>query len=472
MTLEFTNSLTRRREPIPSPPQGEALRMYACGVTVYDRCHIGHARSLYVFDVFRRSLRRWGIPLRFVRNITDIDDKIIAKARETGRSAAEVAEENVRAYRDDMALLGVAPADKEPRATDPENIAEMIRAVEGLVARGHAYAVGGDVYFRVRTFPAYGRLSGQSVDRMREAVRIERDARKTDPLDFALWKASASDEPGWPSPWGRGRPGWHIECSCMSLRHLETRTLDIHAGGRDLIFPHHENEIAQAEALTGVPFARCWVHHGLITIHGQKMAKSLGNVLTIAEAVGRYGADRLKMFFLGAHYASALDFSEERMAEAGKACERLRIFLDEARRTGGGDRPLGEGDRVFLDRREADFDAALEDDLNTPKALAALFRWISETYKRRGQEGYPALAAAAADRIRSAAGEVFGLGLALEGSGGGTEDLPEEIRGWLEERKAARALRDYARADALRDRLRGAGIVVEDTPRGQIWRRA
>src|SRR3989344_7446655 len=295
MTFRIVNSLTRKKEEFV-PRDGKTVRMYSCGVTVYDRCHIGHARSLYVFDVIRRYLKFRGYDVKFVRNITDVDDKIINKARETGQRFKEVAAENIAAYQADLKRLGIPPADVEPRAT--ENIPEMIKDIEGLIQGGFAYVTSGDVYYDVRKFKDYGRLSGQSVDKMMEAVRIEPDEKKKDPLDFALWKKSKEDEPFWESPWGRGRPGRHIECSCMSLKHLQCETLDIHAGGRDLIFPHHENEIAQAEPLTGKPFARCWIHHGLLTIQGQKMAKSLGDFITVHGAPQKKNIHQLKLFFL------------------------------------------------------------------------------------------------------------------------------------------------------------------------------
>jgi len=271
--------------------------MYSCGVTVYDRNHIGHARSLYVFDVITRYLSFRGYDVHFVRNITDIDDKIIDKAKELNKTSEELAQENINAYEEDLKDLKIDKASHgEPRAT--ENISDMVKHIEGLIEKGFAYEVDGDVYYSVRQFKEYGKLSGQSIEKMQEAVRIEPDSKKKDPLDFALWKKSQEGEPWWDSPWGKGRPGWHIECSCMSTKHLHCETLDIHAGGRDLIFPHHENEIAQSEALTGKPFAKYWIHHGLLTIKGHKMAKSLGNFITVQDALKKYSVDQLKLFFL------------------------------------------------------------------------------------------------------------------------------------------------------------------------------
>ena len=312
MAVELYNTLTKRKEAL-APLNGKVVRMYSCGVTVYDKCHIGHARSLYVFDVIRRYLKYRGYDLHFVRNITDVDDKIINKAKDLGVDSKEVAEKNIEDYYQDLKRLGIDKADVEPKATD--NIELMIEMIRGLIEKGSAYEVDGDVYFSVREFKGYGKLSGQSIDQMQEAVRIDKDEKKKDPLDFALWKKSKEGEPSWASPWGEGRPGWHIECSCMSLTHLNCETLDIHAGGRDLVFPHHENEIAQAESFTGKPFAKSWIHHGLLTINKQKMAKSLGNFITIEDAVEKYGANELKMFFLSSHYRSPIDFSKEAMEE-------------------------------------------------------------------------------------------------------------------------------------------------------------
>ena len=324
MSVQIYNSLTKKKEEF-IPLSGNTVKMYTCGVTVYDQCHIGHARSLYVFDVIRRYLQFRGFKVEFVRNITDVDDKIIQKAIETQSTSKDVSEEQIRLYYEDMKALGVSKADVEPKATD--NIPEMITHIQGLMDKGFAYAAQGDVYFNVRAFKDYGKLSGQSVDKMMEAVRIEKDSDKKDPLDFALWKSSKPSEPTWESPWGPGRPGWHIECSCMSMKHLKTQTLDIHAGGRDLIFPHHENEVAQSEALTGKPFAKYWIHHGLLTINGQKMSKSLGNFITIKDALTKYTADEIKMFFLFSHYTSAIDFTEEKILEAKKALAKFDVLF-------------------------------------------------------------------------------------------------------------------------------------------------
>jgi len=452
------------------PLEEKVVRMYTCGVTVYDQCHIGHGRSLYIFDVIRRYLQFRGYDVHFIRNITDIDDKIINRAQELQKSWETVVQENIDAYKRDLKALRIDEADVEPRAT--ENIESIQRDITGLIAKGYAYEVDGDVYFRVRQFKRYGQLSGQSIEKMLEAVRIEPDAKKADPLDFALWKKSKENEPGWPSPWGTGRPGWHIECSCMSLKHLQCRTLDIHAGGRDLIFPHHENEIAQAEPLTGKPFAQYWIHHGLLTINGQKMAKSLGNFITIQEALKTYRVDALKMFFLASHYASAIDFSDERMKEASKAVEKISILLKrvEPFSKTKSESKLWEDPSLALPAWREKFSEAMDDDFNTPKALACLFDFVSETHRfidtHQRDRAYHHTITAAGKLIEQWCHEIFGL------LGDDASDKPsEEQERLLQERQEARRNKDFRRSDELRDLLREKGCIVEDTKEGQSWRR-
>jgi cysteinyl-tRNA synthetase len=294
MATRVFNTLTRGKEDL-APRQPREVRMYVCGVTVYDLSHIGHGRSGIVFDVMRRYLKHRGHAVKFVKNFTDIDDKIIRKANQEGVSAQEVSERYIEEYRTDMASLGVAPADIEPRAT--EHVPQMIALIERLIARGVAYPVDGDVYFEVRRFPGYGKLSGKNLEELQAGARVEVDERKRDPMDFALWKATKPGEPSWKSPWGQGRPGWHIECSAMAMQYLG-ETLDIHGGGEDLIFPHHENEIAQSEAATGKPFARYWLHNGFVNLAAEKMSKSLGNTLTIKDLVRRHDPEALRLYLL------------------------------------------------------------------------------------------------------------------------------------------------------------------------------
>ena len=465
MGIVILNSLTKRKEEFV-PLNDKVVKMYTCGVTVYDQCHIGHARSLYVFDLIRRYLKFRGYDVHFVRNITDVDDKIIAKANETNRQAKEVSEEQIRLYYEDMKQLGVDPADCEPKATD--NIPDMVVFIQGLIDKGFAYPIDGDVYFNVRAFKTYGELSGQSIDQMLEAVRIEKGSKKKDPLDFALWKSSKPGEPAWESPWGPGRPGWHIECSCMSIKHLHTETLDIHAGGRDLIFPHHENELAQSEALTGKKFAKYWIHHGLLTIKGQKMSKSLGNFITIKDAVAKYSVDELKMFFLFSHYTSPIDFSEEKMLEARKALAKFDILFYRASQLLDGKEvePLQSG---FIAKYKHEFIAALDDDFNTPKALAALFNLINDTNiyidSNSADSEYLGVVYHAVDVLENLGRNIFGLFLKEK-----TQELTPELKSLIEERVTARQTKNFKRSDELRDLLKTKGIAVEDTKNGQSWR--
>ncbi len=466
MALQIYNSLSGKKEDFV-PLSGNDVRMYTCGITVYDRSHIGHARSLYVFNVIRSYLKFRGFNVHFVRNITDIDDKIIDRANETKRTAHDVSEEQIRFYYDDLKALGVPPGDVEPKATD--NIPDMITHIKGLIDKGFAYPIaGGDVYFDVRAFKDYGKLSGQSIDKMHEAVRIEKNSQKKDPLDFVLWKSSKPGEPSWDSPWGGGRPGWHIECSCMSMKHLHTKTLDIHAGGRDLIFPHHENEIAQSEALTGLPFANYWIHHGLLTINGQKMAKSSGNFITIAQALEKYTADELKMFFLFSHYASNIDYSEDKMLEARKALGKFDVLFY---RVAGllKDKNVEPVQAGFISKYKHEFIEAMDDDFNTPKALAALFNLINDTniYIDQNSEdpNYLGVVFHAVDILENLARNIFGLFLQEK-----DKELTEELKSLLDERAQARELKNFKRSDELRNLMKEKGLAVEDSKTGQTWR--
>ena len=470
MSVRVYNSLTRKKEPFEPlhPPQ---VNMYTCGVTVYDECHIGHARSLYIFDVMRRYLTYRGYQITLVRNITDIDDKIINRAKELKISWPELTEKCVKSYYRDLDSLRISKADYEPRAT--ENIPEMIKHIEGLIAKGYAYTTETGVYFRVRDFKDYGKLSGQGIDAMRSGARKEPDETKEDALDFALWKRSKPDEPFWESPWGKGRPGWHIECSVMSAKYLKTETLDIHAGGRDLIFPHHENEIAQSEALSGKPFAKCWLHHGLLTINNQKMAKSLGNFITIKDFIEKHhNADFLKLFFLSAHYAHPMDYTDKKIEEAKTALERFHILLRKAQlivRKPGIAFPAETVD--FIEKHRQRFIEALDDDFNTPVALSCLFDLVNETNKFIDSEKHnprytEVIYRACEDTILELGNKIFGLFDDLS-----WEPLNDEEKGLLEERLKARHNKDFKASDSFREELRKKGIIVEDTKDGQSHRR-
>jgi cysteinyl-tRNA synthetase len=479
MGLRLYNTLTRSVEPF-RPLAPPAVTVYVCGPTVYDEPHIGHARSAYVFDVLRRSLAAQsfgGKPaqVRFVRNVTDVDDKIIDKARQElgprARQAApgpqragpdavrakchEVAERYLTSYHAAMDRLGIRRPDVEPRATE-HVVPEMTDFISKLLIQGVAYESQGDVYFSVRKFPGYGALSNRALDALEAGARVEPGEHKHDPLDFALWKAAKPDEPSWQSPWGSGRPGWHIECSAMSTKELGD-AFDIHGGGVDLVFPHHENEIAQAQA-AGKPFARTWVHNGLLTVNGEKMSKSLGNFVTIEQAMTECGGepDVLKAFFLSAHYRSPVDYSPVNLRAAEGRYRRLLHFCHAAMNQPA--KATGRDVPAVVAELEGEFRRSMDDDLNTPRALAALDQLAGVGYQRRLDERH-----VVARVVVQLAREAFGLVnefLPVELS-------PEEV-GQLHEREAARRRRDYARADEIRQRFRSRGLAIEDTSNGPV----
>lgn len=463
--MRLHNTLSGTQDDVLTPDVADGSRpfgMYVCGPTVQDVPHFGHARAALVPDLLRRVLEHKGIAVRHVRNITDVEDKIIARALQEGVDPAQVSETYSRVYEEQMARLGILPPHIVPRATG--HIIEMVELITELLRRGFAYVAAGgdeaidgsdDVFFRVRAFEDYGRLSGRNLDEMRAGARVEPDPRKEDPGDFVLWKAAKPDEPSWASPWGPGRPGWHIECSAMALKYLG-EGFDLHAGGSDLIFPHHENEIAQAEAATGTRYARLWLHNGLLNIDGEKMSKSLGNFITLQQALDDHGGDVLRLYYLQHHYRSTAQFSGERLAEVHNAWTRLTTFVATAPDGGTVD--------------QAAFDegiAALEDDLNSPAALSVVFTQI--------KVGHAALADDDADTAASARATVealmgvmgFQLGATQESGGPDVGMLVEEM---LRLRAAARERGDYATGDEIRDTLAEAGVVVEDSRDGARWR--
>ena len=454
--MKIYNTMARMKEDLVPLTPGE-IKMYSCGVTVYDLSHVGHARMLMVFDVIARYLRFAGYRVTFVRNFTDVDDKIIRRAVQEGVSAREVSERNIRAFDEDMAALGVEPPDVEPKAT--EHLPEMIGLIERLIARGYAYVVDGDVYFEVRRFPAYGKLSGKNLDELQAGARVEVDERKRDPRDFALWKSAKPGEPAWDSPWGPGRPGWHIECSAMSVRYLG-ESFDIHGGGEDLIFPHHECELAQTEADTGQPFARFWVHNGMVNLGREKMSKSLGNTLTIRDLVARHDPAVLRLFLLGTHYRSPLEWAEERVADSARALERLWRPIDDAAKqgvVGAAGQPLPAELAGFRQR----FLDAMDDDFNTPEALGALFDFSRAL---RAPELSPAAQVRGAEELRTLAGA---LGLQGPRRGGLDEARIDQL---IAERMEARRQRNFKRADEIRAEIDGLGAILEDKPTGTVWR--
>jgi cysteinyl-tRNA synthetase len=455
--VRIYNTMSRRKDELMPLTPGE-VRMYVCGVTVYDSSHIGHARSALAFDVLRRYLRFKGYRVTFVRNYTDVDDRIIRRANEAGVSAAEISERFIAAEREDMASLGILPPDVDPKATD--HIPEMVALIERLIARGIAYEVDGDVYFEIRRFPPYGKLSGKNLEELLAGARVEVDERKRDPRDFALWKAAKPGEPSWESPWGPGRPGWHIECSAMAMRYLG-ESFDLHGGGEDLIFPHHECEIAQSEAATGRPFSRYWVHNGMLNMGKEKMSKSLGNTLLISDLVKRHDPDAIRLFFMGTHYRNPAEWSEERVQDSARAMERFTRLLGDPLAASTPAAPVPERYAAF----RAQFASAMDDDLNTPQALGVLFdlaRVLQEDREAAQRDAVARAAFAAGVAELRALGAALGLFERRSAASG----PPPEVERLLAERAAARERRDFRRSDALRAEIAALGWAVEDTAAG------
>ena len=454
--LRIHNTLTRNKE-IFTPLQPGNVRMYVCGMTVYDLCHLGHARVFVVFDMVTRWLRASGLHVEYVRNITDIDDKIIRRAAENGETTQALTERFITAMHEDERALGVLPPDHEPRAT--QYVAQMQAMIATLEARGLAYAAAnGDVYYRVRGFPAYGKLSGKSLDELRAGERVEVDQSKHDPLDFVLWKAAKPGEPAWDSPWGKGRPGWHIECSAMSEQLLGAH-FDIHGGGQDLQFPHHENEIAQSEGAHDCRFVNVWMHNGFVRVDNEKMSKSLGNFFTIREILAQYDAEVVRFFILRAHYRSPLNYSDTHLDDARASLTRLYIALR------GSDATVDEID--WAQPQAARFQAAMDDDFNTPEAMAVLFDLAAES--NRGDTR--------AMQLLRSLGKILGLlqadpevFLKAPARKAGISDA--DIEALIAARQAARLSKNFAESDRIRDELSAAGVVLEDAAGITRWRRA
>ena len=489
MPLRIYNTLTGKKEDF-LPLQGKKVGLYACGVTVYDLCHIGHARSAIVFDTIYRYLRYRGYDVTFVRNFTDIDDKIIKRANEEGIGYRAIAEKYIEEFNIDMGGLGLEKPSFEPKATD--HISGMIDLISILIEKGFAYRRDGDVFFSVGRFKEYGKLSGRNLEEMQAGARVEIDEKKENPLDFALWKSSKPGEPFWKSPWGEGRPGWHIECSVMSQKYLG-ETFDIHGGGKDLIFPHHENEIAQSEAATGKPFARYWIHNGFVNINKEKMSKSLGNILTIKEILKVWHPEVLRLFFLSHHYRSPVDYSEDSLIEAKTGLDRfymtLKAIQEELKKPiissqKKVDSKAMDHSRKVIETLQIRFEEAMDDDFNTAQALGYFYDLQTALNSlldlSRGQP---------TDQIRSLfnqgyeqfrkMGWIFGLfreepeaymdrqkkdGLKILGL------LEEEILKLIEERNTARKNKDWKKADDIRNDLLSRGIVLEDTPSKTLWK--
>jgi len=479
--MKLYNTLSGRKEEFL--PQGDEVKMYVCGVTPYSDSHIGHAMSYIIFDVIRRYLQFRGYKVKYVQNITDIDDKIINRANQLGISTDELAGKFTVSYFEDMDALNISRADVYPKAT--EEILKIIEVIQGLVDKGYAYPAGGSVYFRVRNVPDYGKLSHRSLESMMAAEGALGSDEKESPVDFVLWKAAKPGEPSWESPWGAGRPGWHIECSVMSLKYLGS-TLDIHGGGQDLVFPHHENEIAQSESFTGVkPFAKYWLHNGLVQLGEEKMSKSLGNLITIKEALEKYSADAIRIFVLSSHYRSPLTYSEEALEAAERGLDGLRQAVQSK---------LGEKEPIDVlipDPYRKRFIDAMDDDFNTSRAIAVLF-YLARDINRTSEVGFVVISA---QQMLSELASILGLtlkpheGRPLDAeyiariyavvyqelgripAYNDKDDAEKMIHDLVEVRRELRQLKQWQQADMIRAKLEGTGIALEDTPQGTVWRR-
>ncbi len=481
MSLVIYNTFTGKKEEfVPTAPG--LVKCYVCGITVYDHSHVGHARSVIVFDVIYRYLTSLGYDITYVRNYTDIDDKIIKRANAERKDWKEIAETYIASFKEDMAALGVAPPTVEPKATD--HIPDMILFIEKLVERGYAYQIDGSVYFSVRKYDGYGELSGRSLEEMIAGARIEVDERKQDPLDFALWKESKPGEPSWDCPWGKGRPGWHIECSAMSTKYLGN-PFDFHGGGKDLIFPHHENERAQTECATGKKFVNYWVHNGFVTMQREKMSKSIGNILTIKQFLKEYHPEVLRLFFLSTHYRNPIDYTEQSLENAQIALQKLYLTLGrirEALREGVAPSTQANSQTMYpeLQELEKNFHEAMSDDFNTALGLAALFdlsKVLNRMVDELDESSRPALARG--EQLFAS----FGSSLGLLGEETAVFSRSETLRHLrhvgldeaavqkaVEDRSDARKRKDYKGADEIRTRLLEKGIILFDTPNGTTWR--
>lgn len=484
MSLQIYNTLTSKKEPFHPLKEGK-VKMYVCGVTAYDFSHIGHARAAVVFDVIFRYLKYKGYEVTYVRNYTDVDDKIINKAKDEGVDTKTIAERYIQEYDRDMEALKVEKPTFTPRAT--EHIPEMIRLIERLIENGYGYEIQGNVFYQVNEFKPYGKLSGKDIEQLQSGARVEVDDRKKNPLDFALWKAGKPGEPVWDNPWGKGRPGWHIECSAMS-QHFLGETFDIHGGGADLIFPHHENEIAQSEGATGKPFVRYWIHNGFVNINQEKMSKSLGNIFTIREIMERYHPEVIRVFLLAHHYRSPVDFSDQSLNEAQMSLARLYSLLKDFKNMGSENAPSPTPfeKEIYSQIRSLPelFEKAMDDDFNTASALGVLHRVTRDLNRvlgevKKGDEGILSkVLCEEALKTFTTMGDILGI-LACDPVDYFKKKQKEvlkqiaiseeEILTRIEERKVAREKKDWKRADQIREELLNQGILLKDSPRGTTW---
>ena len=463
--MKILNTLTRRKEEFVPINEGK-VGIYVCGPTVYDYIHIGNARPMIVFDTLRRYLEYKGYDVNYVSNFTDVDDKIIKRANEEGVDASVISERYIAEVKKDMAALNVREATTHPKAT--EEIPDMIEMVKTLIEKGYAYEVNGTVYFRTRKFKDYGKLSKKNIDDLRSGNRdllVSGVDEKEDPLDFVLWKPKKEGEPSWPSPWGDGRPGWHLECSVMSKKYIGD-VIDIHAGGEDLIFPHHENEIAQSEAANGTEFARYWMHNGFLKINNEKMSKSLGNFFTVREIAEKYPLQVIRFFMLSAHYRSPLNFSADLVEASKNGLERILTAVDRLKSISGTE---GEVDKAVADEMDAfvkKYEAAMDDDLNTADAISVIFELVKYANVNVTEDSTKPTVELVLNTVTKLCDI---LGIITEKK---EEILDSDIEALIEERQAARRAKNFARADEIRDQLSDMGIILEDTREGVKWKRA
>jgi cysteinyl-tRNA synthetase len=471
MSLKIYNTLTRKKEKFIPIKKGE-VGMYICGPTVYNYIHIGNARPFIIFEVVRRFLKFKGYKVRYIQNLTDIDDKMINKARELNISVSELAEKFIQEYFIDADSLNIERADVYPRAT--EHIAEIIELLKGLEEKGYAYEIDGDVFFDVYKFKNYGKLSGQDIEELKIGARVEVDERKRDAIDFALWKKAKEGEPSWDSPWGKGRPGWHIECSAMSMKYLG-KTFDIHAGGSDLIFPHHENEIAQSEANNNQQYVRYWMHNGYLCLNNQKMSKSLGNIMKVRDIIQKYKGEVIRYFILSAHYRSPLNFSEEQLQQAQNSLQRLNNIIYNVKHLLKQDKfkkSKDKDDELILEKRkegEQQFIKAMDDDFNTPVALSRLFGFAKDVniYLNSPSLKNKIILEEIIKFYQDLAGKVLGILKDFDRE----ESFEQEIKKLIEDREKARKEKNWEKSDKIRVELKRKGVILEDTTEGVRWKK-
>ena len=471
MALKIYNTLTRKKENFIPIKKGE-VGMYICGPTVYNYIHIGNARPFIIFEVVRRFLKFKGYKVRYIQNLTDIDDKMINKARELNISVSELAEKFIQEYFIDADSLNIERADVHPRAT--EHIAEIIELLKGLEEKGYAYEIDGDVFFEVSKFKNYGKLSGQDIEELKIGARVEVDERKRDGIDFALWKKAKEGEPSWDSPWGKGRPGWHIECSAMSMKYLG-KTFDIHAGGSDLIFPHHENEIAQSEANNNQQYVRYWMHNGYLCLNNQKMSKSLGNIMKVRDIIQKYKGEVIRYFILSAHYRSPLNFSEGQLQQAQNSLQRLNNIIYNVKHLLKQDKfkkSKDKDDELILEKRkegEQQFIKAMDDDFNTPVALSRLFGFAKDVniYLNSPSLKNKIILEEIIKFYQDLAGKVLGILKDFDRE----QSFEQEIKKLIEDRGKARKEKNWEKSDKIRDELKRKGVILEDTTEGVRWKK-